>query len=146
MLLPYFPFPPVFDLKMGTAPLPPDKPLTEIDTHYLTEVKLKRKLLEQYPNYYYRSSPITLTAQWAVVKKILDGLSRHYPQHFIIQQNGTRIDYENNLLGEKFSFQYGDRSSLPCDPLDWIGRQIQEDLIILDGKSILAAGQLCFPS
>lgn len=146
MLLPYFPFPPAFDLKMGTAPLSADNPLVEIDRHYINEISLKRKLLTEDPAYYYRSSSSTIPAQWEVVKKILTGLSARYAQHFTFFQDGSRIEWENRLLGESVSFTYGDSNSLPFEPLDWVGRQIQEDLILLDNKSILVAGQLCFPS
>jgi hypothetical protein len=44
----------------------------------------------------------------------------------------------------------GDSASLPLPPLDWVGRQMQEDLLILSGNAEdgmpLVAGQLCFPN
>jgi hypothetical protein len=45
---------------------------------------------------------------------------------------------------------FGEQHSLPLPPLDWLGRQVQEDLLILDSTKTegipLVAGQLCFPN
>lgn len=145
-MVPYFPFPSTFDLKMGTAPLPGGNQLVEMDQHYGDEIALKRKILEEDHPYYYQASSSTHTAQWEVLEKILSGLAVTYPDHFTFRKNGTEVYWKNNLLSEEKEFIIGDTSTLPYEPLDWVGRQIQEDLIILDAKSHLVAGQLCFPS
>ena len=58
--------------------------------------------------------------------------------------------WRNQLLGAETHFAFGERESLALPPLDWVGRQVQEDLLILqgtdDGRMPLVAGQLCFPS
>ncbi len=135
MIVPYFPFPPAFDMKMGTAPLDALHPVVEIDQLYKNEVELKRSLLDEDHLYYYQSQSNSLPAQWEVLEKILTSLHRAHPEKFHLQ-----------ALSEKTDFTFGETSSLPCEPLDWVGRQVQEDLIVLNEASIVVAGQLCFPS
>ncbi len=145
-MLKYFPFPASFDLRMGTSPLAPEYPVVEIDEHYLAEVLLKRKLLQENHSYYYAASPATATAQWEVVEKVLTGLSLAHPEIFYFTKVNSQGSWMNKLLDEKIDFVFGDATSLPLEPLDWVGQQVQEDLLLLDAASILQAGQLCFPS
>lgn len=145
--LPYFPFGNQFDLRMGTALLTQKDRLIDVDKdHYLPEIKEKRKLLTNDHRYYYRSAPDTLTAQWDVVDSVLTDLSVIDPLHFILQKENNRRHWINKYLGKETSFIFGDETTLPLEPLDWIGRQVQEDLLILgnDNKASLIAGQLCF--
>ncbi len=144
-MLKYFPFTSSFE-KMGTSALSAENPLAEIDEHYYSEVMLKRKLLDDDHSYYYKASPVTIKAQWEVVEKILAGLSTTHPENFKFIKNNTTISWKNLILKEEIDFVLGNLSTLPQEPLDWIGRQIQEDLLLLDASSVLQAGQLCFPS
>ena len=145
-MLPYFPFSSAFDLKMGTSPLPNNHPVVETDDHYYQEVMLKRKLLTEDHTYYYQSTPFTHTAQWEALEKILQGLSSAYPKKFVYKINAKDRHWENKLLNEKCDFVLGDDGSLSLEPLDFAGRHVQEDLLLLDAGSVLQAGQLCFPS
>ena len=145
--LPYFPFGNQFDLRMGTALITQKDRLTDVDNeHYLPEIKEKRKLLHEDHRYYYRSSPNALTAQWDVVDIILNDLRNIDPQHFILQKKNDHWHWINTYLDEETNFIFGDENTLPLEPLDWIGRQVQEDLLILsnDDSAALIAGQLCF--
>jgi dimethylamine monooxygenase subunit A len=145
-MLPYFPFSNTFDLKMGTAPLPDENRIVEVDEHYRSEVLQKRKLLSEDHPYYYQSSPDTLTAQWEVLEKTLESLAIQHPENFTLQKSGDKVSWENRILQERAEFTPGDLTTLPFEPLDWVGQQVQEDLVILNKQSHLAAGQLCFPS
>jgi dimethylamine monooxygenase subunit A len=142
----YFPFTEKFDLKMGTSVLPGDQPFIECDEEYMKEVQLKRNLLVQDHAYYFKAAESTIPAQWEVVEKVLTTLAQHYPEHFYLEQDAGRWHWDNKMLNERHEFTYGDSSTLPLMPLDWVGRQIQEDLILLNKESVLVAGQLCFPS
>lgn len=144
-MLPYFPFGQQFNDKMGTAFLSESEPLVEVDEHYQREVALKRQLLIEWPDYYYQAAPGHEVAQWDVVNTVLANLARFYPDSFSLQQTGDRWHWDNRLLHEQLTFRFGDASTLPVDPLDWVGRQVQEDLILLSGEgATLVAGQLCF--
>ena len=144
-MLPYFPFGQQFNDKMGTYPLPESDRLIEIDEHYLAEITLKRRLLTEWPGYYYQALPGHETAQWEVLEAVLHNLVRFQPDQFTLRQEGDHWHWQNHRLGEQTTLRYGDRTTLPLDALDWVGRQVQEDLVLLAGAAAaLVAGQLCF--
>jgi hypothetical protein len=144
-MLPYFPFGQQFNDKMGTMPLTNRDRFIDVDDHYQLEVALKRQLLQELPAYYFQSAPGQDLAQWEVVDLILNNLASAYPATFRLQCEGDQWLWQNSLLNEETSFTFGDRATLPYAPLDWVGRQVQEDLLLLSGESAnLVAGQLCF--
>ncbi len=145
-MLKYFPFTPAFDLRMGTAPMHEDGTAVETDEHYFSEIKLKRSLLDEDHRYYFDVLPESERAQWDVVELVLNNLMKHDPTSFSLGKNGDALKWHNRKLDERFEFQFRDSSSLPVAPLDWVGRQVQEDLIILNQVGEVVAGQLCFPS
>lgn len=131
---------------MGTAPMKETDTLVEIDENYRNEITLKRRLLKEDPAYYFMALVESNAAQWDVVEKVINELVRHDPDRFSIEKNELRWTFTNKRLNESHSFTFGDASTLPYAPLDWIGRHVQEDLIILNEKGEVVAGQLCFPS
>ncbi|GAB2540417.1 heme-dependent oxidative N-demethylase family protein [Spirosoma aerophilum] len=144
-MLPYFPFGQQFNDKMGTVFLSESDPLIEVDEHYEREVDLKRQLLTELPDYYYKALPGYEVSQWEVVSTILTTLARFLPDRFSLRQSDDRWHWRNRILDEETVFTFGDATTLPADPLDWVGRQVQEDLILLSGdQAALVAGQLCF--
>ncbi|GAB3956458.1 DUF3445 domain-containing protein [Spirosoma harenae] len=144
-MLPYFPFGQRFNDKMGTLPLSEKDRLIDVDEHYWAEVNLKRQLLTELPGYYFQALPDYELAQWDVLELVLQNLARTYPSQFGLEQNGDHWHFTNQLLSEAATFTSGDSSTLPLAPLNWVGRHIQEDLLILSGTdSRLVAGQLCF--
>ncbi len=120
--------------------------VVETDQHYSNEIKLKQQLLEEDHHYYFNSLQETEAAQWEAVEKILTDLVKHDHINFKINKDNSHWTFINKKLTQEFTFTFGDSSSLPQAPLDWIGRQIQEDLIILNAAGEVVAGQLCFPS
>ncbi|MBX2897659.1 MAG: DUF3445 domain-containing protein [Cyclobacteriaceae bacterium] len=145
-MLPYFPFAKGFDLKMGTSLLADELRVVECDEHYLHEVSLKRKMLTENPEWYFLANPNTSLAQWEVLDLILTGLAKNYPEHFQLSKEANAWIWKNSLLNETHTFVWGDSSTLPFQPLKWVGRQVQEDLILLNADLVVVAGQLCFPS
>jgi dimethylamine monooxygenase subunit A len=146
--LPYFPFDERYSLSMGTIPLQPTEPLVEADAHYAAEVAHKQQLLLANHGYYYRANPDTALAQWEVLEKVLKSLVAFYPTQFELKINGRNWQWHNRLANEIQQFEFENAASLPLQPLDWVGRQVQEDLLILanDPAVTLLAGQLCFPN
>lgn len=131
---------------MGTTPLSENEPLIDCDENYFNEITLKRSLLEKDHSYYYKSSEGDGEAQWEVLEKVLSNLVKHAPQKFSLERKGSAARWTNTLLNESHEFTFGDARSLPREPLDWVGRQVQEDLIILNEQGELISGQLCFPA
>ena len=144
-MLPYFPFGNQFNDKIGTSLLTEADPLLVVDAHYRNEMGLKRQLLTELPDYYFQVRPDTETGQWDVLGLVLDQLAHHYPDQFQLKKEGSRWHWENHLLAETTSFTFDNTDTLPLPPLDWVGRQVQEDLLLLAGpEPSLVAGQLCF--
>ncbi len=150
-MLPYFPFKDdVFKMAMGVQALDSGCQI-EIDReHYQSELALKNELLMDACHDYFQAMPDTEPLQWEVVELLLQNMAAHYPQYFTLMKDGKRWIWCNQLLNEETRFVFGERESLPHPPLDWVGRQVQEDLLILqsteDGSMPLVAGQLCFPN
>jgi len=148
-VLPYFPFQgDTFKMAMGVQT---GAHLIEIDEeHYQRELALKHELLADTPHDYFQALPDTESLQWAVVALLLPDMAAHYPQYFTLTQDGKRWTWHNHFLNTETQFVFGEQNGLPQEPLDWVGRQVQEDLLILqnttDGRMPLVAGQLCFPN
>jgi hypothetical protein len=121
----------------------------EITSNYLEEIKLKRQLLSNHPERCFQSLPFTLQAQWEILELVMNHLVDYYPDKFTLTKTKSLWIFQNHLLNETHQFIFGDESTLSQEPLDFIGRQVQEDLILMserDGNLYLDAGQLCFPA
>lgn len=146
-MLPHFPFADRFNDKMGTQPLREGEGRVEIDAAYPSEIGLKRTLLAEHPDYYFRALPNHETAQWEALDLLLHDLHRLDADRFSLEKRGDRCRWcwRNAALREKTEFVFGKTETLPLAPLDWIGRQVQEDLLLLAGTPpALVVGQLCF--
>lgn len=134
-------------LALGARPLT-DGPLIEIDpASYAEEIALKETILAGDYGYYYQALPQSAASQWEALALILHDLCRHYPEDFNLTCAGDTWNWHNHRLGAAWQFRYGDTGTLAWAPLDWIGRQVQEDLLLMDGATAacpLVAGQLCF--
>ncbi|MBW3624054.1 MAG: DUF3445 domain-containing protein [Armatimonadetes bacterium] len=145
---PHFPFDrDTHEMKMDAAALSPDR-LIELDSRYAEEIALKRDILAQDRRYYCHTPESTLPLQWKTLELLLPSMARHHPQAFALEIHGDRWTWTNRLLSTRATFTPGDPDTLPCPPLEWIGRQVQEDLLLMDerddGEMVLVAGLLCF--
>jgi hypothetical protein len=146
-MLPHFPFEESFDPGMGMRLLKPHEPLCEVDpSRYKAETSLKERLLVEDHSYYFHGGDATFTAQWDVLELVTTDLALHYPEHFQLQRVGDAWHWLNSLSGLTTTFHFGDPATLPCEPLDWIGRQAQDDLVLLsaDATATFVGGHLCF--
>lgn len=122
---------------------------TDITPEYFEEIKEKRKLLERFPERTFQALPHTMEAQWEIMAMLMNELATVHSEYFKLDKQGAQWTFYNRLLDEKCTFVFGDLSTLPYEPLDFIGRHVQEDLIYLqqrDGDLYMDAGQLCFPA
>lgn len=123
--------------------------ILDITPTYHKEIKLKRKLLDDRPQQTYLSYDHSLEAQWEILEMYMDEMESRYPEYFSVTKNGREWTFQNHLLQEEQTFIFGDESTLPYEPLEFISRHVQPDLIYLaqrDGDLFLDAGQLCFPA
>lgn len=148
-MLRFFPFGEQFEAGMGGRALRAGEALIDLEpTHYASEIRLKRNLLQDFPGEYYRGGPELMAAQWKVLELVLNDLAEHYPEHFRLERRGEHLYWHNKLLEESLESAYGDEESVPLEPLDWVGRQVQEDLVLVraDAEAAFVGGQLCFPN
>lgn len=120
----------------------------DIDEHYLSEMTERDLVLKEMPHRCLAMDHMEL-ACWDMIERVMTSLAEEYPEHFSLHQNGDLWNWENKLLKIKDNFVFGDSSSLPLPPLEYIGRQIQGDFAILDQREnnlFLDAGIVTCPA
>jgi dimethylamine monooxygenase subunit A len=147
---PYFPLTDdTYGMAVGARPLD-GAALIEVDPQmYYDELVLKWTQLAESPGRYVQALPDTEAMQWEAAELLLHDMARCYPRYFTLEQEGELIRWRNNLLNTAETLRLYDSSSLPYPVLEWLGRQVQEDLLLLDvGREgvPLVAGLLCFAS
>lgn len=154
-MLPYFPFEQdSYAMTLGVRALRPDERLIEVDApHYHDELALKAAMLAARPRARFQALPGTEPHQWETLTQLLPLMARQSPHGFALDREGPDEDerwhWRNLLLGTEARFTPGRADGLPRAPLEWLGRQVQEDLLLMDGTREglpLVAGCLCFPS
>ncbi|TLD72835.1 DUF3445 domain-containing protein [Phragmitibacter flavus] len=120
----------------------------DIDQHHVAEMELREQVLAEDPERY-QALPHMIDHQWDTLELIMEKYSTDYPQHFSLSRFGNLWTWENRLLGIKNTFTYGDASTLPREPLDYITRQAQGDWVLMDERDNdlwMDAGMLTFPA
>jgi hypothetical protein len=101
------------------------------DEGYERFLELKNRILDEDPNRF-TSYPHMVPAQWDAMVFVMKQLSAEFPEWFRLQVDGDAMTWTNRKLGVERAFVFGDQESLPRLPLEYIGRQVQEDLLLLD--------------
>jgi len=153
-----FPFPFVDDEYRYTVNIEAHKPngedgsvyeyFLDVDEHYLSEVAERAKVLEEAEGRCLTMPHMDL-ACWDLVERIMLSLTEDYPEYFSLTMDGDNWTWENKLLKSKDSFIFGDSTSLPMPPLEYIGRQVQGDYAVLDqrnGDLFMDAGIVTCPA
>ncbi|MBN3854907.1 DUF3445 domain-containing protein [Paraburkholderia sp. Ac-20340] len=120
----------------------------DIDEHYRSEIAERALVLESDPR---RSiqMPHMQTASWDALELIMENLAADYPDWFALQRDGMRWQWTNRALGIEQSFEFGNDSTLPYAPLEYIVRQTQGDFALLDqrdGDLYMDAGVITGPA
>ncbi|GAB2591620.1 heme-dependent oxidative N-demethylase family protein [Nitrincola alkalisediminis] len=105
----------------------------DIDEHYLSEVAERAKVLEKDPDRCL-VMPHMECAAWDSLALLMTHLARDYPEWFELYQSGDQWVWVNHALNLRQAFTYGDSETLPCEPLEYITRQVQGDFAILDQR------------
>ena len=116
----------------------------DVDEHYIGECRDHDLVLKEDPRRY-QALPHMMSAQWDVLELLMDNLSKDYPAQFSLTKQGNRWIWHNKLLGIRNEFTFGDPSTLPREPLDYIARQAQGDFVVMDqrdGDFYLEAGMV----
>lgn len=117
-----------------------------IDSEYLHELDERRTILERDPSRM-QVLPHMRPAAWDAMLTLMRELAHAYPRHIALDREGETFHWINRIKGIEHSFRYGDQTTLPEEPLAFIGAQIQEDVALLDqrdGQLYLDAGLVSF--
>lgn len=105
----------------------------DVDEHYVAECQDRAITLEQDPGRYV-ALPHMMDAQWDFLELTMESLANDYPEHFTLTKDGSTWTWENKPLGIRDTFTFGDSSTLPREPMDYMGRQVQGDFVLLDQR------------
>ncbi|MBD8494506.1 heme-dependent oxidative N-demethylase family protein [Pseudomonas syringae] len=120
----------------------------DIDEHYLSETAERARVLARDPGRCLVMPHMT-PAAWDMVQVLMEHLSTDYPQHFSLQRDGTAWHWQNLAMGIDQHFTFGNAQTLPCEPLEYITRQVQGDFAVLDqrdGDLFMDAGMVTCPA
>jgi dimethylamine monooxygenase subunit A len=105
----------------------------DVDEHYVSECREREIVLAAEPHRY-QALPHMMSSQWDCLELIMESLAHDYPAHFLLERHGNRWRWINRPLGLDQAFVFGERSTLPREPLDFITRQAQGDFVVMDQR------------
>ncbi|WP_431798423.1 DUF3445 domain-containing protein (plasmid) [Cupriavidus metallidurans] len=120
----------------------------DIDEHYRSEMAERAMVLEKDPR---RSivMPHMQIAAWDALELYMEHMSQDYPEWFTLERQGDKWHWTNQALGLAQSFVFGQADTLPYEPLEYIMRQAQGDVALLDqrdGDLFMDAGVVTAPA
>ncbi len=146
----YFPFEDnQFSMTMNAKAM--NSPLIEVEEkRYVSDIALKNNILNSDYTAYFHSPPGSDSEIWELLLYVLNHMAADYPQFFQLNIANNDCIWTNSLLNTATPFKLNENDSLTLPPLDWLGRQVQEDLILMQsdfrGENICTGGHLCFGS
>lgn len=105
----------------------------DIDEHYVSEMRDRALVLEKDPKRC-QALPHMMPAQWDMLELLMNSMADKYPEHFTLEKNGNRWHWVNRPLGIDQHFVFGDETTLPYGPMEYIGRQCQGDFSLQDQR------------
>ena len=104
-----------------------NKPI-DVDEHFVAEMADRAKVLKEDP-LRYQALPHMMAAQWDTLELLMEAQAEGYPEHFTLEKNGDQWRWINRPMGIDQTFTFGDASTLPMEPLEFITRQAQGDFV-----------------
>lgn len=105
----------------------------DVDEHYVGECAEKARILAEDPKRC-MVLPHMRDAEWDFLELGMDNLSTDYPEHFTLKKEGNDWLWENHLLNIRQSFVFGDETTLPQSPFEYMARQMQGDFTLHDQR------------
>lgn len=105
----------------------------DVDKHYIAECHERALVLEADPKRC-QVLPHMMPAQWDTLELIMQSLAADYPEHFSLSRDGSNWHWVNRPLNIDQAFVFGDASTLPCEPFEYITRQAQGDFTLQDQR------------
>lgn len=107
--------------------------LIDVDEHYLAEMHDRALVLKEDP-LRCQALPHMMLAQWDTLELLMEQQAAGYPEHFTLIRNGDQWRWINRPMGIDDTFTFGDPSTLPYPPMEYITRQAQGDFAIVDQR------------
>ena len=107
--------------------------LIDVDEHYISEMNDRAKVLKEDP-LRCQALPHMMTGQWDTLELLMEQQAAGYPEHFSLSKDGDNWHWINKPLGIDQKFVFGDASTLPYEPMEYITRQAQGDFCIVDQR------------
>lgn len=105
----------------------------DIDEHYVSEMEDRALVLKADPKRC-QALPHMMLAQWDLLELLMTSMARDYPQWFLLKTEGAHWHWINRPLNIDQKFVFGDVSTLPQEPMEYITRQCQGDFTLLDQR------------
>ncbi len=137
-----FPFPFDRDAYMYAVNLEPHLPgapgsvfehAFDVDEHYVAEMRERALVLAEDP-LRCQSLPHMATAGWDLLELIMTAKAADYPAWFELHRDGRQWHWINRPLQIEQTFTFGDDTTLPCGPMEYITRQTQGDFTLQDQR------------
>jgi dimethylamine monooxygenase subunit A len=120
----------------------------DIDEHYRSEAAERARVLEADPRRCIVMPHMEL-ASWDALEMIMQNLAADYPEWFSLERDGDQWHWTNRALSIDQHFTFGDAATLPYGPLEYVMRQAQGDMALLeqrDGDLFMDAGVVTGPA
>lgn len=105
----------------------------DVDEHYVSEMRDREITLTEDP-LRCQSLPHMELAGWDLLELIMRSKAEDYPELFELHCDGDRWHWINRPLGIDQRFTFGDATTLPYGPMEYITRQAQGDFAVLDQR------------
>ncbi len=105
----------------------------DVDEHYVAEMQDRALVLNEDP-LRCQSLPHMKLAGWDVLELLMTHKASSYPEWFSLTRDGNQWHWINRPMGIDQKFTFGDETTLPYEPLEYITRQAQGDFCVLDER------------
>lgn len=107
--------------------------LIDVDEHYVSEMHDRALVLKEDP-LRCQALPHMMAAQWDTLELLMEQKAAGYPELFSLTKNGDQWHWINKPLSIDQTFTFGDETTLPFAPMEYITRQAQGDFCIVDQR------------
>ena len=105
----------------------------DVDEHYVAEMRDRALVLAEDP-LRCQSLPHMTLASWDLLELIMTSKARDYPHWFELHKQGDKWHWINKPLEIEQKFTFGDETTLPYGPMEYITRQTQGDFSLQDHR------------
>lgn len=105
----------------------------DVDEYYRDDLAERDRILAADPSRF-QALPHMEVAQWEAMTTVMRMLADAHPERFLISRDGDHWRWRNTELGVDRTFVFGQGDTLPEPPLRYLGRQVQEDIVLLDQR------------